>query len=43
MLKCNQIVTCLNSAGITILIFLLAKDDGGGGGAGGGDETGYHQ
>jgi len=34
MLKCNQIVTCLNSEGIKILIFLLAKDDGGGGGRG---------
>lgn len=39
MLKCNQIVTCLNSAGISILIFLFAKDGGGGEG----DETGYHQ
>jgi len=29
MLKCNQIVTCLNSAGISILIFLFAKDGGG--------------
>jgi hypothetical protein len=36
----------LNSAGISILIFLFAKDGGGREGGkegGGGDETGYHQ